>query len=229
MSHLGEIARNAQWTEAIRAVLPRSDDELIEFLGNEICESGFMPKAKDYGEHGESDIQDHVEEDDDNALDSLIHEHLVLLLGKAPEETTFISRDILDAYRQCAALSANDLDDLKILRPPPRPKSCELCDRPAFLTVHHLFPRSEHAYIIARPPANVVVTKQSLLIMHIAYLCRPCHSAVHRIADNRKLATELFTVDRLAEDPEVIKWVGYQAKQKATGMNHARFGLRNKR
>jgi len=229
MYHSAELTRTQQWIEAIRAVLPRSDDELIDFLANEISESGFMPKTQEHGEYDDRFMHDHFEEDDDNALDSLIHEHLVLLLGKAPEETTFISRDILDAYRQSAVLSADDLDDSKPLRPPPRPDSCELCDRPAFLTVHHLFPRSEHAYIIARPPDDVIVSKQSLLITHIAYLCRPCHSAVHRIADNRKLATELFTVDRLAEDPEVIKWVGYQAKQKATGMNHARFGLRNKR
>jgi hypothetical protein len=31
------------------------------------------------------------------------------------------------------------------------------------------------------------------------------------------------------ENPDVVKFVGYQAKQKTSGVNHSKFGLRYKR
>jgi hypothetical protein len=200
-----------RWAEAFRTVLPRSDDEVIDFLAEVIVDSGFAPRVLE--EDARSKLDDSrpttgytsTDEAEDDTLHSLLQEHLVLLLGKDPRETTFISRDVLDAYH--LASSSFNTDDEQTLRVPPRPDACELCDRENHLTIHHLFPRSEHAFILSHPPADVDIniTKQSLLTTHIAYLCRPCHSAVHRIADNRKLAQELFTIPRLLENPAVVQ------------------------
>jgi hypothetical protein len=224
-----------RWAEAFRTVLPRSDDEVIDFLAEVIVDSGFAPRVLEEDGRSKSDDSRAItgytstDEAEDDTLHSLLQEHLVLLLGKDPQETTFISRDVLDAYH--LAFSSSNTDDEQTLLAPPRPDACELCERENHLTIHHLFPRSEHTYILSHPPADVDIniTKQSLLTTHIAYLCRPCHSAVHRIADNRKLGQELFSIPRLLENPEVVKFVGYQAKQKTSGVNHSKFGLRYKR
>ena len=47
-----------------------------------------------------------------------------------------------------------------------------------------------------------------------ARLCRPCHSAVHRVADNTRLAAELPTLDKLRDDPDVARWVAYARTQR---------------
>lgn len=227
MTRSSEADSLDRWTAAINIALPRTDDELVEFLATQIVMSGFHPETND--DSGSSaERASESSHDLDDTLQSLLEEHLVFLLEKDPQETTFISRDILDAYWHVTATSSSDSTDPRHLRPPPRPDTCELCDRSAFLTIHHLFPRSEHAYVLAHPPVDIGVDKQSLLTTHIAYLCRPCHSAVHRVADNRHLAQELFTVARLLEKPEIVKFVGYQSKQKTSRVNHAKFGLRYK-
>lgn len=241
MTHSQESTSYDRWTTAVNAALPRTDDDLVDFLVTLIVDSGFQPLLHDDDDDDDtsSSRKEILDDDtDDDALHSLLSEHLTLLLNKDPQSTTFISRDILDAYRQASSPTSRSSEN-QHLRPPPRPDCCELCDRPAFLTIHHLFPRSEHGYILAHPPSSLPIaaetglemeiTKQSLLTTHLAYLCRPCHTAVHRCASNRKLATELYTVELLLEDEAVIKFVGYQSKQRASRVNHSKFGLRYRR
>jgi len=48
-------------------------------------------------------------------------------------------------------------------------------------------------------------------LQKVAWLCRACHSFVHRIASNEELAKELNSVDKLIERDDVqswAKWVG---------------------
>ncbi|PSR78978.1 hypothetical protein BD289DRAFT_443063 [Coniella lustricola] len=87
----------------------------------------------------------------------------------------------------------------------PLPTSCELCDRDWIpLTNHHLIPRAVHAKALKRhwhPAAH---------LQNAAWLCRACHSFVHRFASNEELARDWFTVERLLEAEEVrafAKWV----------------------
>jgi hypothetical protein len=89
------------------------------------------------------------------------------------------------------------------------PGFCELCERgPMRLTFHHLFPRKTHRKMLKRG----LCTKEDLI--KGALICRPCHSAVHRIHDHETLALEFNNVDNLKRDPEVVKWIAYARKQK---------------
>ncbi|KAI0631865.1 hypothetical protein C8Q77DRAFT_1061552 [Trametes polyzona] len=101
--------------------------------------------------------------------------------------------------------------------PPPvwsktRTKEWEICEREVPLTYHHLIPREVH---------NKVLKKKwhpEAMLNSVAWLCRPCHSAVHHVASNEVLAKEYYTVDLLLAREDIQKWRKYAAKQ--------RFGVR---
>lgn len=116
-----------------------------------------------------------------------------LINPPASDTTTFLS-PILTAYissatTQPTAPSATRTDH------------CELCERDWIpLTYHHLIPRSTHARVLKRgwhPEAD---------LQNVAWLCRACHSFVHRTIGNEELAKGWFTVERLAGREDVQKW-----------------------
>ncbi|RAH45463.1 HNH endonuclease, partial [Aspergillus brunneoviolaceus CBS 621.78] len=130
-------------------------------------------------------------------LPATVHDTLTTyaILADQPEEneealTTFFT-PILTEY-----LAA-------VTRPPPvwattRTDSCEICGRDWIpLSYHHLIPRSVHAK----------VTKKGWhlewMLNSVAWLCRACHSFVHRMASNEELAREWFTVERICEREDV--------------------------
>ncbi|KAH6683106.1 hypothetical protein B0J14DRAFT_575103 [Halenospora varia] len=95
--------------------------------------------------------------------------------------------------------------------PPPRQTrdladGCEICERSWIpLTYHHLIPRMVHAKAVKRGWH----TEDQL--ENVAWLCRACHSFVHRVAGHEELAKEYYTVERLVEREDVRKfaeWVG---------------------
>lgn len=97
--------------------------------------------------------------------------------------------------------------------PPPPPSStrstttdCEICGRDWVpLTYHHLIPRAVHAKVLRRG------WHREEDLQAVAWLCRACHSFVHRLAGHEELAREYFTVDRLLAREEVrsfAAWVG---------------------
>jgi hypothetical protein len=46
-------------------------------------------------------------------------------------------------------------------------------------------------------------------------ICRPCHSAIHRIIDEKTMASSFETVDKLLAHMEVQRFISYVCKQKA--------------
>lgn len=46
----------------------------------------------------------------------------------------------------------------------------------------------------------------------VAWLCRACHSFVHKIAGNEELAREYYSVELLLEREDVVKWAGWVGK-----------------
>lgn len=100
-----------------------------------------------------------------------------------------------------------------LTKPPPPPSQtkplasgCEICDRDWIpLTYHHLIPRALHAKVLKRG------WHREDQLENVAWLCRACHSFVHRVATNEELAREAYTVDLLLEREDVLKfaaWVG---------------------
>lgn len=93
--------------------------------------------------------------------------------------------------------------------PPPAPSAtrtlaCELCDRDWIpLTYHHLIPKAVHAKVLKRG------WHEESKLSSVAWLCRACHSFVHRVASNEELAREWFSVERLREREDVQRWIGW--------------------
>eukprot|EP00730_Choanoeca_flexa_P008829 TRINITY_DN12546_c0_g1_i1.p1 TRINITY_DN12546_c0_g1~~TRINITY_DN12546_c0_g1_i1.p1 ORF type:complete len:274 (+),score=58.86 TRINITY_DN12546_c0_g1_i1:1451-2272(+) len=79
--------------------------------------------------------------------------------------------------------------------------TCELCERQVALTRHHLIPRTTHSKYLK------TFTKAQLNT--VAMLCRPCHSAVHRLFTNAELAETYNTIEVLKQQPRVQKWIAY--------------------
>lgn len=102
--------------------------------------------------------------------------------------------------------------------PPPiwsttRTAECELCGRSWIpLTYHHLIPKSTHERVRKRGWH----TEDRL--NSVAWLCRACHSFVHRLAGNEELAKGYYLMELIreggveGEKREVvgkwIRWVG---------------------
>ena len=98
-----------------------------------------------------------------------------------------------------------------VTSPPPvwsatRASACEICDRSWIpLTYHHLVPKQIHAKAIKRG------WHEEWRLNSVAWLCRACHSFVHRIAGNEELGKDYWSVERLTEREDVqnwAKWVG---------------------
>jgi hypothetical protein len=145
-----------------------------------------------------------------------------------------ISPDAMDSLESYGLLpSSSDTTDQRnlllpvfntyataVTAPPPiwvttRTTECELCLRDWVpLTYHHLIPKSAHARVMKRGWH----TEDKL--NSVAWLCRACHSFVHRLASNEGLAKSYYTVDLIIEGGtegdvdkknEVegwVKWVG---------------------
>ncbi|KAI4121324.1 MAG: hypothetical protein LQ338_006435, partial [Usnochroma carphineum] len=87
-----------------------------------------------------------------------------------------------------------------------RTSACEICDRDWIpLSYHHLIPKQIHSKAIKRG------WHEEWRLNSVAWLCRACHSFVHRIASNEELARDYWTVERLMQREDVVawaKWVG---------------------
>ncbi|KAF7191555.1 hypothetical protein HII31_07057 [Pseudocercospora fuligena] len=82
-----------------------------------------------------------------------------------------------------------------------RPDGCEICEREHLpLTYHHLIPRAVHAKAVKRG------WHKEWELQKVAWLCRACHSFVHKIASNQMLAKELYSVELLVEREDVQRW-----------------------
>ncbi|PYH41523.1 HNH endonuclease [Aspergillus saccharolyticus JOP 1030-1] len=96
-----------------------------------------------------------------------------------------------------------------VTKPPPvwastRTEACEICARDWIpLSYHHLIPRSVHAKVLKKG------WHPEWMLNSVAWLCRACHSFVHRMAGNEELAREYFTVDRILEREDVRVWANW--------------------
>lgn len=96
-----------------------------------------------------------------------------------------------------------------VTTPPPvwsttRTEECEICERSWIpLSYHHLIPRSVHDKVRKRG------WHEEWQLNSVAWLCRACHSFVHRMASNEELAREWFTVERIMEREDVRVWAAW--------------------
>ncbi|EPQ26815.1 uncharacterized protein PFL1_05793 [Pseudozyma flocculosa PF-1] len=101
---------------------------------------------------------------------------------------------------------------------------CQLCERRMMLTAHHLIPRETHDLLLKRG----VYTKKEMQT-RIAWLCRPCHTAVHNHIPTSVLAADYNTVEKLLQHEGVYKWARYASRLKEKDRAFKGTGLREKR
>ncbi|PLB46873.1 hypothetical protein P170DRAFT_428141 [Aspergillus steynii IBT 23096] len=99
-----------------------------------------------------------------------------------------------------------------VTRAPPvwattRTEGCEICERDWIpLSYHHLIPRGVHEKVRKKG------WHEEWMLNSVAWLCRACHSFVHRMASNEELAREWFTVDRILEREDVRDWAKWVSR-----------------
>lgn len=80
---------------------------------------------------------------------------------------------------------------------------CQLCERECNqLTVHHLVPRQHTKRKKLAPGATIDI-------------CSACHRQIHSLFDNRLLAKELNTLEKLKQQPDMIRFLNWIKKQDA--------------
>lgn len=78
---------------------------------------------------------------------------------------------------------------------------CELCERKTDnLTVHHLVPKQS----VKRKQANAGPTTD---------ICSACHRQIHALFDNKYLAQNLNTIEKLKSEPQMQKFLSWIRKQ----------------
>ncbi|MGD8795601.1 MAG: hypothetical protein PVH51_02020 [Thiohalophilus sp.] len=92
-----------------------------------------------------------------------------------------------------------------------RHRQCELCGRnEPGLTKHHLIPRTRH-----RNKRVKKLFSQDEMTKRILRVCRPCHHHIHRVLDEKQLALEYNTRDKLLDHPEIRQFVDWLASKPA--------------
>ncbi|OJD14994.1 hypothetical protein AJ78_04716 [Emergomyces pasteurianus Ep9510] len=88
-----------------------------------------------------------------------------------------------------------------------RATACEICERDWIpLTYHHLIPREVHAKVLKRK------WHEEWMLNSVAWLCRACHSFVHKMASNEELAKEWYTVERIVQREDIQQWAKWVAR-----------------
>ncbi|GAB2803497.1 hypothetical protein GCM10027040_34740 [Halomonas shantousis] len=93
---------------------------------------------------------------------------------------------------------------------PSRPECCALCGRATPLTQHHLIPRTMH-----RKPRYRRRYSRDAMLKRILWVCRPCHSHLHAVLDERTLADHYASREALLEHPDIRAFVDWLAPKPA--------------
>jgi hypothetical protein len=98
---------------------------------------------------------------------------------------------------------------------------CAMCHRDMPLTFHHLIPREAADWVLShglsaeQMPSSAPggqLTKD-YLTKHGIMCCRPCHSSIHRNEDNRTLALEWNTLEKVLSHERIAKFVAWASGQ----------------
>ena len=151
-------------------------------------------------------------------LETALLEHMIELLPPSAADSLssygLVNADLSDLDRLLEPVLESYIT--ASIAPPPeytpaiaatRPLGCEICEREHLpLTYHHLVPRQMHAKAVKRG------WHKDWELNRVAWLCRACHTYVHKIATNEELAKELYSVELLTEREDVQKWAAWVSK-----------------
>ena len=90
-------------------------------------------------------------------------------------------------------------------------RRCAPCQRTAtHLTRHHLIPRTVHR----RPRTRRNFTRDQRRT--VVLLCRACHKQIHSFFTESELARTYCSIEALAADPEIARFIEWMARQGPT-------------
>ncbi|KAL9025271.1 MAG: hypothetical protein Q9196_005877 [Gyalolechia fulgens] len=184
--------------------------EFVDYLASEIFES-FPPDVQSLSYSAVQNDPRLAGKFNDPLPPATLERILTTVPPSVPE--SLVAYSLLDSQSDLPKFLAPILQEYinAATTPPPiwsttRTSACEICERDWIpLSYHHLIPKQVHAKAIKRGWHEV------WRLNSVAWLCRACHSFVHRISSNEELAREYWTVERLMAREDVVawaKWVG---------------------
>lgn len=191
------VTKNLEFTQTDAVEL----SDFIDYLAEELYTS--LPESLRTATHDTADTTTTPE--NLNFLPAAYTESLVTYqLALDTTTASRLVREIIDDFVSAATA------------PPPiwsttRTEACEICERDVPLSYHHLIPRSTHKKVLRRG------WHPEWMLNSVAWLCRPCHSKVHRVATNEELAREYWTVKKLLAREDIQTWAEYVGRQRWGG------------
>lgn len=91
------------------------------------------------------------------------------------------------------------------------PEHCELCERATALTRHHLIPKTRH-----RNRRNKRHFSREEVKTRILWVCRPCHSHIHKCLTEKALEREFNTREALLAHPPIQRFIQWIRRKPAT-------------
>lgn len=86
--------------------------------------------------------------------------------------------------------------------------TCPLCKRTTRLTFHHLIPRKMHRRNHFKKRYNKHTLQSGI------FICRECHSAIHRFYDEMTLAKQYASLEALCSDDRLQQHFSWLAKRR---------------
>ncbi|KAL9598748.1 MAG: hypothetical protein Q9219_004306 [cf. Caloplaca sp. 3 TL-2023] len=184
--------------------------DFIEYLASEIFES-FGPELQSLSYSAIQNDPRLAEKFNDPLPPTTLDQILTTIPPSVPE--SLVAYALLDSEADLPKFLTSVLQEYvnAATAPPPiwsttRTSACEICERDWIpLSYHHLIPKQVHAKVIKRG------WHEEWRLNSVAWLCRACHSFVHRVSSNEELAKEYWSVERLMAREDVVawaKWVG---------------------
>jgi hypothetical protein len=94
-----------------------------------------------------------------------------------------------------------------------------ICERKERLTRQHLIPRTRHSNKWNKREFDRVMVRT------VAGICRPCHSQIHQILNEKELEREFNTIQKLPAHPEIAKltiWIRSKPAGFRAAMRHSK-------
>ncbi|KAL8653017.1 MAG: hypothetical protein Q9226_004012 [Calogaya cf. arnoldii] len=182
--------------------------DFVDYIANELF-SSFSPEVQSLSYSGIQNVPRAGEKFSD-PLPSAVLEQILATVSPAIAES-LEAYHVLDSQADLPRFLTPVLQEYvnaSTAAPPiwstTRPSACEICERDWIpLTYHHLIPKQIHAKATKRG------WHEKWRLNSVAWVCRACHSFVHRIASNEELAKDYWSVDKLMEREDVIAWANW--------------------
>ncbi|KAF5350154.1 hypothetical protein D9756_009129 [Leucocoprinus leucothites] len=176
-------------------------DDFVDFLAEESWSP--LPLALQSATYQSRETAPEIESLDFETLTSptFIETLISYRITEDADDAVKFLRKVAETYREEACA------------PPPvwsstRTDECEICERDIPLTYHHLIPRSTHDKVLKKG------WHDASMLNSVAWLCRECHSMVHKVERTEVLAKEYYTVELLLAREDIQKWRSYASKQR---------------